>query len=336
MFENYNNKLAPLDGITLNFSELGLMIMNITIAFIMFGVALGIKRENFQNIVHDPKPVIIGVISQFILMPAMTFLIVMIAKLPVSISLGMLLVASCPGGNVSNFMTSVARGNVALSVSLTAIADLASIIMTPLSFTFWGNLYIDTLSDLAQPIHIPFLEVLKTITLLMGVPLVLGLWFQQRFPKTTKKIFKTIKMVSFVVFLGFIAGAIAANFENFAKYFWLLFPIVLIHNALALSTGLSAASLMRLSLLNRKTITIETGIQNSGIALVLIFNKGIFNGDMGGIAESGLGGVAFIAAMWGIWHIASGLVLSSIWSYRKDPVKEPILSQEKKPLDTVP
>lgn len=327
MFENYNIKLENLDNIVLNFNETGLMIMNITIAFIMFGVALGIKRENFQNIVKNPKPVITGVISQFILMPAMTFLVIMIAKLPVSISLGMLLVASCPGGNVSNFMTSVARGNVALSVSLTAIADLASIIMTPLSFTFWGNLYLETL-PLQHPIHIPFIEVLKTITLLMGVPLVLGLWFQNKFPATTKRIFKTIKIVSFVVFLGFIAGAIAANFDNFAKYFWLLFPIVLIHNAFALTTGLSAASLMRLSLINRKTITIETGIQNSGIALVLIFNNNIF--------PEGYGGIAFIAAMWGIWHIASGLILSSFWSYRKERIKEPVLSQGKKPLDNIP
>ncbi len=315
MFENYNNKLSPLDNITLNFNETGLMIMNITIAFIMFGVALGIKRENFQGIIKDPKPVITGVISQFILMPAMTFLIVMIAKLPVSISLGMILVASCPGGNVSNFMTSLARGNVALSVSLTAIADLASILMTPLSFTFWGNLYLDVALPLENPIVIPFIEVLKTITLLMGVPLVLGLWFQQKFPKTTKKIFKTVKIVSFLIFLAFIGGAIAANFKFFSQYFWLLFPIVLIHNFFAFMTGFSISGLLRMKLMNRKTITIETGIQNSGIALVLIFNKNIF-------PSEGYGGIAFIAAMWGIWHIASGLIISSLWSYRKDPVKE--------------
>ena len=321
MFESYNNKLLPLDGFTLNFNATGLMIMNITIAFIMFGVALGIKRENFQNIVKDPKPVITGIISQFVLMPAMTFLIVIVARLPVSISLGMILVASCPGGNVSNFMTSLARGNVALSVSLTAVSDLASIIMTPLSFTFWGNLYLDVALPLENPIHIPFIEVLKTITLLMGVPLVLGLWFQNKFPKTTKRIFKTIKIVSFVVFLGFIAGEIAANFDFFAKYYWLLFPIVLIHNFLALTTGFSVASLLRMSLLNKKTITIETGIQNSGIALVLIFNNNIF-------PDEGYGGIAFIVAMWGIWHIASGLILSTLWSRRTGSVEAAVVTKE--------
>ena len=310
MFENYNKLLSPLDKITLNFNESGLLIMNITIALVMFGVALGIKKEHFKDIAKNPKSVIIGLISQFVLMPLMTFLLVITLKLPVSISLGMILVASCPGGNVSNFITSVARGNVALSVSLTAFSDLGSIIMTPLSFTLWGNFYINTLSDLAAPIHIPFFDVLKTIALLMALPLLLGFWFRNKFPELTKKIFKPTKVISFIIFIGFIVGAIAANFNYFADYFWLLLPIVFIHNLIALTTGFSFAKIMKQSLMNVKTITIETGIQNSGLALVLIFNENIFKG--------GLGGAAFIAAMWGIWHIISGLAISTVWSYKKD------------------
>lgn len=314
MFETYNKLLLPLDGITLNFNEAGLLVMNITIAFVMFGVALGIKKNHVKDVTSRPKSIIIGLISQFVLMPLMTFLLVIALKFPVSISLGMILVAACPGGNISNFITSVAKGNVALSVSLTAFSDLGSIIMTPLSFTLWGNLYINTLSDLTDPIHIPFFDVLKTITLLMAVPLLLGFWFRNKFPELTKKIFKPTKVISFIIFIGFIIGAIAANFKYFSDYFWLLLPIVLVHNLLALTTGFSIAKLMKQPLINVKTITIETGIQNSGLALVLIFNEGIFKG--------GLGGAAFIAAMWGIWHIISGLTISTIWSYKKDKVFE--------------
>ena len=314
MFETYNKLLAPLDDITLNFNESGLLIMNITIAFVMFGVALGIKKNHVKDVTSRPKSIIIGLISQFVLMPLMTFLLVIALKLPVSISLGMILVAACPGGNISNFITSVAKGNVALSVSLTAFSDLGSILMTPISFTLWGNFYINTLSDLAAPIHIPFFDVLKTITLLMAVPLLLGFWFRNKFPELTKKIFKPTKIASFIIFIGFIVGAITANLEHFAKYFWLLLPIVFIHNLIAMLTGFSFAKLMKQSLMNVKTITIETGIQNSGLALVLIFNEGIFKG--------GLGGAAFIAAMWGIWHIVSGLTISTIWSYKKDKVIE--------------
>lgn len=218
-------------------------------------------------------------------------------------------------------MTSVARGNVALSISLTAFSDLGSILMTPISFTLWGNFYINTLSDLADPIHIPFFEVLKTITLLMALPLLLGFLFKHKFPETTKKIFKPTKVISFIIFILFIIGAIAANFKYFADYFWLLLPIVFIHNLLALTTGFSFAKAMKLSLMNTKTITIETGIQNSGLALVLIFNEGIFKGS--------LGGAAFIAAMWGIWHIVSGLTISTIWSYQKEKKLESAMINKK-------
>jgi len=305
MFDKYNALLAPLDEIKLNFNEAGLMVMNITIAFIMFGVALGIKRENFVQITKNPKSVIIGLVAQFLLLPAITYLLVILLKFPVSISLGMLLVASCPGGNVSNFMTSLAKGNTALSVTLTAFSDLLSILMTPLNFVFWGELYISTV-PLANPIEIPWEHVFQTIIILMGIPLVAGLWFARRFPKLTEKIFKPIKWISVIAFLGFITGAVMANFTHFMNYFLLLIPIVLIHNAVAFGIGNSIARVSYLSVLDRKTITIETGIQNSGIALVLIFNKHIF--------PDGYGGIAFIAAMWGIWHIASGLLLSIWWA----------------------
>ena len=305
MFEKYNELLFPLDAIKLNFNETGLTVMNITIAFIMFGVALGIKRENFILISKSPKPVIIGLIAQFLLLPAITYLLVILLKFPVSISLGMLLVASCPGGNISNFMTSMAKGNVALSVTLTAFSDLLSIIMTPLNFVFWSELYISTV-PLANPVEIPWQHVFQTIIILMGIPLVAGLWFARRFPKITEKIFKPIKWASVIAFLGFVTGAVIANFGHFLNYFFLLLPIVLVHNATAFGIGNGISRVSFLSVLDRKTITIETGIQNSGIALVLIFNKHIF--------PDGYGGIAFIAAMWGIWHIISGLLLSTWWA----------------------
>ncbi|NOZ34186.1 MAG: bile acid:sodium symporter family protein [Chlorobi bacterium] len=307
MFEKYNSLLQPLDAIKLNFNEAGLMAMNITIAFIMFGVALGIKRENFLQITKNPKSVIIGLVAQFLLLPAVTYLLVILLKFPVSISLGMLLVASCPGGNVSNFMTSVAKGNTALSVTLTAFSDMLSIIMTPLNFVFWSELYISTV-PLAHPIEIPWQHVFQTIIILMGIPLVAGLWFARRFPKLTEKIIKPIKWISVMAFIGFIAGAVLANFGHFMNYFILLLPIVFFHNMIAFGIGNTISRVSFLSILDRKTITIETGIQNSGIALVLIFNKHIF--------PDGYGGIAFIAAMWGIWHIASGLLLSTWWAKR--------------------
>ncbi|MCL2131828.1 MAG: bile acid:sodium symporter family protein, partial [Lentimicrobiaceae bacterium] len=138
-------------------------------------------------------------------------------------------------------------------------------------------------------------------------PIVLGIWFTKQFPKLTQKIIKPIKWISILIFIGYILAALSQNINYFLMYIHLIFLIVLAHNALAFFTGYGFASLFKLSGSNRRTITIETGIQNSALGLVLIFNPALFNG---------LGGMAFIAAWWGIWHIIAGLSLGFFWSKR--------------------
>jgi len=298
--------LEVLDSIHLNFNQEGLFFLNITIAFIMFGVALGLKLENFKKILLNPKPVAIGVVSQFVLMPALTFLLVLVINPTPSIALGMILVAACPGGNISNFISSISRGNVELSVSLTGIADLSAIVMTPVNFAFWAGLYSSN-SELLLPIEIDFYEMMKVMLLLLAIPVTIGMFFSYKFPKLTLKIIKPIKIISIIIFFGYIVGALSLNFQYFLKYIHLILLIVFLHNALAFATGFFFAKLFRLPEKDVKTISIETGIQNSGLGLVLIFNPNLFNG---------LGGMAFIAAWWGIWHIIAGLSLSYFWGYK--------------------
>jgi bile acid:Na+ symporter, BASS family len=297
-------EMEILDWIRLNFSKGGLLFMNITLAFIMFGVALEIKIKQFKNIIIQPKSAIVGVFSQFVALPALTFILVLIIKPTPSVALGMILVAACPGGNISNFISSLAKANIELSVSLTAFATLMAIFLTPLNFAFWGNLYSGT-ADMVVPIKIDAWEMMKTVFILLGIPIVLGIWFSDRFPKITRKIVKPLKLFSLLAFLGFIAAAFASNFKFFLDYIHFILLIVFIHNLLALATGFSLATLFGLPRPDRRTLTIETGIQNSGLGLVLIFNPNLFDG---------LGGMAFIAAWWGIWHIIAGLGIASIWS----------------------
>ncbi|MBN1988264.1 MAG: bile acid:sodium symporter family protein [Bacteroidales bacterium] len=296
--------LDTLDWIRLNFTSGGLLFMNITLAFIMFGVALEIKFESFKNLAKNPKPVLVGAISQFIALPALTFLLVLLIKPSPSVAMGMILVAACPGGNISNFVSSLAKGNVALSVSLTAVATLSAIFLTPFNFAFWGSLYSEA-SDLVIPFNIDAWEMIKTVFILLGIPIIAGLWFARKFPVTTEKVKKPMKWLSILFFFGFVVAALASNFSYFLKFIHLILLIVLAHNALALLTGFSIASLFKLPRADRRTITIETGIQNSGLGLVLIFNPNLFNG---------LGGMAFIAAWWGIWHILSGMSLATLWA----------------------
>lgn len=302
--------LEVLDHVRLNFSPAGLFALNVVIAFIMFGVALDIKTQHFKELIMRPKSVIVGVFSQFVLLPAVTFLFIIVLNPTPTVALGMILIASCPGGNISNFMSAMAKGNLALSVSLTAIATLGATFLTPINFAIWGKLFINfhnnaVAGDYLVPIQIDFLQMVQTVIILLGIPVIAGLLFSQYMPKITSKIKKPIRTLSIVIFIGFVIALLYANFHNFKKFVHLVFIIVLIHNALALITGYSISSIFRLPRIDKRTITIETGIQNSGLALVLMFNPKIFP------PELELGGMTIIAAWWGVWHILSGLAVSS-------------------------
>ena len=313
-------QLTQLDNIRLVFDAKGLIALNITLGIIMFGIALGIKLSNFKKIVTMPKPVIVGVISQFILLPAVSFLLVILLKDYVTqgVALGIILVAACPGGNISNFISSLAKGNVELSVSLTAISTLLAVFMTPLNFAFWGGLYIDysnaqAASDLLKPLSIDKAEMFMSVLMLLGIPIMLGMLFSWKLPALTKKIVKPIQTISIIVFMSFVVIAFIKNYDYFIDYIAWVMVIVLIHNAVALLSGFSISSVFGVKRRNRRSITIETGIQNSGLALVLLFNQNIFDPDLP------LGGMMFIAAWWGIWHIVSGLGLAAFLN--KVPLK---------------
>ena len=309
------NSLEVLDHIRLNFSSGGIHILNIALAFIMFGVALDINLSHFRSVLSRPKSYLTGVVSQFLLLPALTFLLVISLNLTATVALGMILVAACPGGNISNFMSANARGNAALSITLTATATLAAIFMTPFNFSLWGDFYIqyqnNTGGELLRPIAIDKIQVFQTVFLLLGIPVMLGIFVSTKFPKLTARIKKPIKTISILFFIGLVIFMLSANFEHFKNYVPLVFLIVFVHNLLALGTGFLAGTVMRLPRRDRRSLTIETGIQNSGLALALMFNPKIFP------PELELGGMTIIAAWWGIWHIISGLVIATLWSRRK-------------------
>jgi BASS family bile acid:Na+ symporter len=310
-----NNSLEVLDHVRLNFSPAGLVFLNIALAFVMFGVALDIKIGHFTDLIKKPKSAIVGFTSQTFLLPFFTFLLVILLNPTPTIALGMIMVAACPGGNISNFISSMARGNVALAVSLTAISTMAAIFFTPFNFAFWGGLYIHFYNahgaaSLLRPLVIDNYQMFETVFILLGIPVMLGLFIAQKYPKLTEKIKKPINKGSLVFFVLMVITMLAANFKQFMAYIHLVFLFVLIQNGIAMLTGYYFSSLFRCSQQDRRTIAIETGIHNSGLALALMFNPKIFPPEME------LGGMAIIAAWWGIWHIISGLILAWHWSRR--------------------
>lgn len=305
--------LADIDALNLKFSESTQIILKIILGLIIFGVALDMKWEDFSKVWKNPKPMLLGLATQLILFPFFTYLMILAAEMMgnpfhPSIALGMLLVAACPGGNMSNFFTHIAKGNTALSVTMSAISTMAAAFMTPFNFSFWGSRLATTASRM-ETLELSFLNMFIDVTIMLAVPMAIGLWVAYQFPKFAKKMHHPMRYFSVGFFLLLVVLAFASNFNNFITYIGAVALIVAAQNALALGSGYGVASIFGARGADRRTITIEVGIQNSGLGLILCFQY-----------FSSLGGMALITAWWGIWHIVSGLAISSWWS--RKPVEE--------------
>ena len=314
-------QLESLSDLTINFGGGGMMIVNIILAFVMFGVALGIKTSTFKEVFQKPKSVIIGVMMQWVGLPLVTFLVALALNQWITpmIALGMILVACCPGGNISNFISSLSKGNVELSVSMTAITTALAPIVTPLNFWMWGNLYtyIVGVKQSIPELSIPFLPMLYQILLLLGVPIVLGLLFAKYHPNATKKITKPAQVLSILLFVGMVVVSFSQNWQIFINNIIYVFFIVMIHNACALATGYFGGKLAKLPVKDCRSLTVEIGIQNSGLGLVLLFNPVIFPPE---IWHQHYGGMLLVTAWWGIWHIVAGLTVAYL--FRRKPIVE--------------
>jgi len=296
--------VTDVDLVRLNFNQQSLILLNIILGLVMFGVALDLKVSDFRGLVKLPKAVLIGMLGQFVLLPAFTFLLVLAIRPVPSIALGMILVAACPGGNVSNFLTHYARGNTPLSVTMTAMSTIAAIVMTPFNLAFWGALNPQT-AHVLRAVAVSPLEMVLAVLLLLGVPMAAGLFVSHRLPSIATRLRVPMRRFGLIAFGLFVVGALAANWRYFLDYVGYVVFAVFLHNALALATGYWAARLARLPERDRRAVSIEVGIQNSALGLVLIFN---FFG--------GLGGMAIVTAWWGVWHLISGLTVATWWSRR--------------------
>ena len=299
--------MTDIDLVRLNFNPQTLLLLNFVLGFVMFGVSLELKAEDFSEALRTPRALVIGLLGHHLVFPAFTYLLVLLLEPRPSIALGMILVSSCPAGNISNFLTHYARGNTALSVSISTLSTLSAIIMTPVNIAFWGGMYAPA-QPLLRSVAVNPLEMFLHVLLLLGLPLAAGLFVSRRWPNFTARAQKPMKYFSLAFFLLFVIAALAANWKYFLAYVGMVVGVVFIHNAAALLTGYGMAFATRLPERDRRAVAIECGIQNSGLGLILIFN--FFDG---------LGGMAVITAWWGIWHIVAGLSVASYWSRRPPP-----------------
>lgn len=291
-----------IDEIALNFTPGTLIILNVVLGLIMFGIALDTSPSDFKVVLRRPKPFIIAILAQLLVLPAVTFGLTLILPVTPSMALGMILVACCPPGNISQVLTHRSGGNVALSVSMTAVGNLIYIVAMPLSIAFWGSLH-PTARTLLHDVALDPVKMLLEIFLIIGLPFIIGLLLRAKLPTFSLRVQPFVKWFSLIALLGFIVGALAGNWSYFLAFIGIILLVVTIHDAVALAIGYGTAYLGGLGTRERKAVTFEVGIRNAGLGLGLVFT---FFG--------GLGGMAIVAGWWGVWDIIAGLVLASIWA----------------------
>lgn len=291
-----------IDDVVLNFTPGSMLALNVVLGFIMFGIALDTAPSDFKAVLTAPKAMIVAMLAQVILLPAVTFGLTLLLNVQASIALGMILVACCPPGNISQVLTYRARGNVALSVSMTAVANALYIFVLPISIVFWGSLH-PTASELVREVSLNGWQMLLEIFLIIGLPFFAGLLIRARWPRFAARVQPYARWISLAALVGFIVIALVGNWAIFMAYIGVVLVAVFLHDAVALGLGYASARIGGLGVRDRKAITFEVGIRNAGLGLGLVF--AFFDG---------LGGMAIVAGWWGIWDIIAGLAVATLWA----------------------
>ena len=292
-----------LNQLTIVLDRSSQLMLASAIVIMMFAIALGLRPSHFGFLRSDPKLFFGGLAAQLIALPAITIALAALLQPAPSIALGMIVVAACPGGNVSNFMTYVARGDTAYSVSLTAGSSVIAALWTPASILLWSELYPPT-ADLLETIEFNRLSFILQTTFMLAAPLALGMTTAFFRPDTAEKLRKPLALFGAAI-MAFVIIRGAIDFWPVLVGAWVIIMIpVVAHNAVAFALGAVAGRILSASPQQRRSLTFEVGIQNAGLAVVLL------------IAQlKGMGGAAAIAAVWGVWHFFSGGAMIAFYRY---------------------
>ena len=289
--------IVALDALRIILDPAGQFAIAIALMLIMFGIALRLRVADFTCLLQRRVEFFGGVLTQVIGLPLLTLALVTWLTPPPSIALGMFVVACCPGGAVSNLLTYLARGDVAYSVSLTATSSALAAFVTPASILFWSQVYPPT-SHLLQAIGFNTVAFLLQTTVLLALPLILGMLVAARAPDVALHLQRRITLAGTLVLGGAIAYGTLKFFALLLPMLPLLGAFTVIHNAVAFAGGALAGQLMRAKRATRRALTFELGIQNSGLAIVILLGQ-----------FSGLGGAVAVAVVWGVWHLVAGGIM---------------------------
>jgi bile acid:Na+ symporter, BASS family len=278
--------------------------LSLVLAVMVFSIALELRLADFRRVASEPKAVIAGLIPQFILLPVGTWLATLALDLPANVEAAMILVASCPGGSLSNVITHFGRGNTALSVSVSAVAALIALVATPFNFA-WMVSNNPVTAAWMRSLEIDPSGIWLSLLVILAVPMSLGMAMAYRFPHLAAKLTKPLANFSLFALFAFIVLGLLKERSNLTLALLPTLALVIAHNASGLFLGWLTSKTFGVSVRDRRAIMIEGGMQNSGLALGIIALQ--FGNDFGMVTVAGL---------WGIWHIVSGLACAYTWRWQ--------------------
>ncbi|MEK4254787.1 bile acid:sodium symporter family protein [Ureibacillus sp. FSL K6-2830] len=269
------------------------------LGIVMFGMGMTLKLDDFKLVLQHPKGVILGIISQFTIMPLLAFVLAKLFQLPPEIAVGVILVGCCPGGTASNVMTFLAKGNTALSVTITSFTTLLAPIVTPALIYFLAS----------EWLPVSFMAMFMSVVKVVLIPIILGILAQIFFKPVVAKSIDILPTISVVAIVLIVAAVVSGSRDKIIESGLLILAVVILHNGLGYAIGYLAAKIFRMDYEDKKAVAIEVGMQNSGLGASL--------------AATHFDPISAVpSAIFSFWHNISGPILATYWSKKAGKVEK--------------
>lgn len=261
---------------------------------VMFGMGMTLRLQDFREIFRRPRDVFIGLLAQFTIMPLLAYCLATLFRLPPELAAGVILVGTCPGGTASNVMAFLAKGDLALSVSMSMASTLLAPIVTPLLTWLLAGAWIE----------VSFVNMMLSIIQVVIAPIFLGIMVNQLFSDFVRRIVKLLPLVSIVAILLIVGGVVSVNASRILETGLLIMLVVICHNLCGYALGYGAAKIFGMNLAKTKAVSIEVGMQNSGLAVSLAMTH--FSA-----------AAAIPGALFSVWHNISGSIVANRFAQRQ-------------------
>lgn len=288
-------------AIQISVSPLVQQILAASLAFTMLSVSIGLRPADFAFIRKNPHSLIVGSFAQLVALPLLTIILVKTLNVSAALALGMIIVACCPGGSMSNLITKIAGGDVAYSVALTMISSVFSAAALPLAILFWVGLHAPA-DALIDQVNIDRTSFILRTSLILLLPLGLGIYTAHKKPHLAEKLQRRFMPISILLLAGIIISGLFTNWELLKDYSLSVLPLVVLHNGIAFIVGALFGFFLLSDPAKGRALTIEVGIQNAGLGLIIIISE------LGGFGEA-----AVMVGAWGIWHLLGGFLVAGLF-----------------------